>query len=100
MSTATSTHTPERLWITGLTTEGRNIQLMGESLDNELVAVLLHALGESPYFDRVDLDSTELSSDSGGLRLVSFKLQAILAAPKGKKAKRKDKSTDKSVAKI
>ncbi len=98
-----STHTPERLWITGLTTDGRKIQLQGESLDNELVAVLLHALGESPYFDRVDLDSTELKSDRGGLRLVSFKLQAVLAAPKSKKSKKaksKDKSADKSVAQI
>lgn len=97
-----STHTPERLWITGLTTDGRNIQLMGQSLDNELVAVLLHALGESPYFDRVDLDSTELRSDRGGLKLVSFKLQAVLSAPKAKKtkkAKAKGKSADKSVAK-
>ena len=97
-----STHTPERLWVTGLTTDGRNIQLMGESLDNELVAVLLHALGESPYFDRVDLDSTELRSNRAGLKLVSFKLQAVLAAPKApktKKAKAKDKSADKSVAK-
>ncbi len=96
-----STHTPERLWVTGLTTDGRNIQMMGQSLDNELVAVLLHALGESPYFERVDLDSTELRSDRGGLRLVSFKLQAVLAAPKkSKKAKRKGQSADKSVAKI
>ena len=96
-----STHTPERLWITGLTTDGRKIQLQGESLDNELVAVLLHALGESPYFDHVDLDSTELRGDRDGLRLVSFKLQAVLAAPKkSKKAKRKGQSADKSVAKI
>ena len=29
-----SIHTPERLWITGLTTTGRKIQLQGESLDN------------------------------------------------------------------
>ncbi len=95
-----SIHTPNRLWITGLTTTGRKIQLQGESLDNELVAVLLHALGESPYFDQVDLDSTELGGDRDGLRLVNFKLQAVLASPKAKKAKGKDKSADKSVAQI
>ncbi len=95
-----STHTPERLWITGLTTDGRKIQLQGESLDNELVAVLLHALGESPYFARVDLDSTELRSNRNGLKLVSFKLQAVLAAPKAPKMKKaKGKSADNSVAK-
>jgi type IV pilus assembly protein PilN len=81
-------HTPERLWLTNLTTNEGKIELKGESLDNELVAVLLHGLGESKYFDRVDLDSTELGEDRGGLKTVSFKLQAVLVTPKPPKSKK------------
>ena len=86
-----STHAPERLWLTSLSTSGNRISLVGQSLDNELVAVLLHSLGESPYFDRVDLDSTELGSKDG-LKLVTFKMQAILVAPKAKGRKGKGKA--------
>jgi type IV pilus assembly protein PilN len=82
-----STHAPERLWLTSLQTNGTTIQLKGESLDNELVAVLLHALGESPYFDKVDLDKTELAGTKDGLKVVSFALQAEIASPKPTKAK-------------
>jgi Tfp pilus assembly protein PilN len=74
---------PERLWLTGLTTRGTSIEIKGESLDNELVAAFLSALGESPYFDQVDLDGTELGGDAqAGLKLVSFKIQAVLVSPK------------------
>jgi type IV pilus assembly protein PilN len=75
-------HTPERLWLTDFTTKGNSIELKGESLDNELVAVFLRALGDSPYFDQVDLDSTELGTGAGGLKVVSFSISAVLATPK------------------
>ncbi len=81
-----ATHTPERLWLTSLTTEGTTIEMKGESLDNELVAVFLRALGESPYFDEVDLNSTELGSGRGGPRLVTFTVEAVLVAPKAQSA--------------
>ncbi len=85
-----SNHVPERLWLTALSTSGSKIQLKGESLDNELVALLLRGLGESPYFDKVDLDSTELNSSRDGLKLVTFKLQAQMVTPKpDRKAKAK-----------
>jgi len=77
-----ATHTPERLWLTGVTTKGAQIELQGESLDNELVAVFLRALGESPYFDQVDLDGTELGKGAGGLKVVSFSIRAVMVAPK------------------
>lgn len=77
-----ATHTPERLWLTDFTTKGNSIELKGESLDNELVAMFLRALGESPYFDQVDLDSTELAKGAGGLKVVSFSIQAVLVTPK------------------
>jgi type IV pilus assembly protein PilN len=73
-----ATHTPERLWLNGLATKGRRLELTGQSLDNELVAVFLRALGESPHFGKVDLESTELGTASDGLKLVKFKIDAVL----------------------
>jgi type IV pilus assembly protein PilN len=93
-----SSNTPERLWLTHVNTNGDKLELKGESLDNELVAVLLHGLGESPYFDRVDLDSTELGQDRGGLKTVSFKLQATIVNPDAKKPKAKGKGKGKDAA--
>ncbi len=84
-----ATHTPERLWLTGVNTAGSKVSIKGQSLDNELVAVLLHALGESRYFENVDLEGTELGGNKDGLKVVNFKLHANLVAPKSKKNKGK-----------
>ena len=73
--------TPERLWLTSLSTEGKTIVMAGQSLDNELVALFLRSLGESPYFTDVDLDKTEMKGNSSGLRLMSFRIRAVLANP-------------------
>jgi type IV pilus assembly protein PilN len=73
--------TPERLWLTSLVTEGKTIVMVGQSLDNDLVALFLRGLGESAYFTDVDLDKTEMKGDSKGLRLVTFKIRAVLANP-------------------
>jgi type IV pilus assembly protein PilN len=72
---------PERLWLTSLSTQGKEIRMEGRSLDNDLVAVFLRALTESEYFDQVDLDKTELGGNRGGLRLVSFSIRAQLVSP-------------------
>lgn len=77
--------TPKRLWLTSLTTEGGTIVMSGKSLDNELVALFLRGLGESPYFTDVDLDKTEMR-DSGGLRLMNFRIRAVLINPDSKKS--------------
>jgi type IV pilus assembly protein PilN len=79
-------HTPKRLWLTNLTTKGTALTLSGQSLDNELVASLLHALNESPYFSGVDLNNTKLTEGGGGLKVVKFALQAVLENPKPKKS--------------
>ena len=75
-----ATRTPDRLWLTKMSTKGTSIALDGESLDNELVALFLRRLGESDYFGEVDLDSTQLAN-SGGLRVVKFKIRAELVRP-------------------
>lgn len=77
-----ATHTPERLWLESISTKGSSIELAGASLDNELVAVFLGALGDSPYFDKVDLNSTKLDSTTDGLKTVSFQIQAAMVTPR------------------
>jgi type IV pilus assembly protein PilN len=76
-----ATHTPERLWLDSVSTKGTTLELTGQSLDNELVAVFLGSLGDSPYFDNVDLNSTELGDGPDGLQVVKFKIQAQMVAP-------------------
>ena len=77
-----ATHMPDRVWLTNLTTDGTAIKLKGEGMDNELVAVLMRALKESPYFDNVDLQGTELGNSKQGLKLVKFNIEATVASQK------------------
>jgi type IV pilus assembly protein PilN len=79
--TELATRTPERLWLTSMEAKGTGLTLKGESLDNEIVAQFLRALGESEYFAEVDLDSTELGKAKKGVRLVSFSIRATVANP-------------------
>jgi len=81
-----SMRTPDRLWLTSLSTKGRTISLQGQSLDNELVALFLRSLGDSEYFANVDLDSTKLGSEKGGLKLITFRIRAEIVNPKGQAA--------------
>jgi len=72
---------PARLWLTSLEIEGKTIVMSGQSLDNDLVALFLRSLGESAYFTEVDLDKTVMKGESDGLRLMSFRIRAMLATP-------------------
>ena len=78
--------TPDRLWLTSLVTEGQTVLLVGKSLDNDIVALFLRRLGESDYFTEVDLDKTEMKGVTDGLRLVSFRIRAVLVNPDPKAA--------------
>lgn len=74
--------TPERLWLTGLTTEGGRIRLEGSSLDNGVVADFLRALNVSRSFANVDLLKTGGgSSPMDGVQLVKFEITANLVTP-------------------
>jgi hypothetical protein len=53
----------------------------GRSLDNELVALFLRGLGESKYFDQVDLDSTQIVDGRDGLKVVKFAIRAQIVNP-------------------
>ena len=77
-----ATHTPERMWLTKVETGTAGVGIEGVSLDNELVALFLTALGESPYFDDVELETTELL-ERDGLKLNEFRLRARLVTELG-----------------
>jgi len=76
-----ATRTPERLWLTGLDSKAGELRMEGRSLDNELVAVFLRSLGESKYFDQVDLDSTQITDGRDGLKVVKFAIRAQIVNP-------------------
>jgi type IV pilus assembly protein PilN len=75
-----STHAPERLWVTALDAKDARIVVKGMSLDNELVALFMTALGDSPYFKDVELEQTEAKAVDG-LRLNEFELSATIETP-------------------
>ena len=73
--------TPERLWLTGVDSKAGEIRMEGRSLDNELVALFLRGLGDSKYFDQVDLDSTQIVEGRDGLKVVKFAIRAQIVNP-------------------
>ena len=75
-----ATHSPDRLWVTRISASNGVITIEGISLDNELVALFLTTLGDSPYFANVELQETE-AVDHDGLRLNEFALTATLSTP-------------------
>lgn len=76
-----ATHTPEKLWLTRLEAEGQRLRLRGMSLANELVASFLESLGDSPYFEQVELLQTNATMKQG-IKLNEFELRASLIPPK------------------
>ena len=74
-----SKSTPDRLWLTGLSTEGVAITLEGDSLDTGVVADFLRSLNGSAFFRDVDLERTSPGPEVDGVRLVHFIITAALA---------------------
>jgi type IV pilus assembly protein PilN len=75
-----ATHTPDRIWISKVSVQGGRMLMEGMSLDNELVALFLTALEESPYFKNVELVETQ-AKEKDGFRLNAFEVSAVLTAP-------------------
>ena len=71
---------PERVWLTSLSANNGQVELAGLSLDNELIALFLTALNDSPYFTNVELGETELKTVKD-LKLNTFKIHAQLESP-------------------
>ena len=74
--------TPERLWLTSLSTGNGKVRLEGASLDNTVVAEFLRSLNGSDYFDNVDLIRTDRDTPINGVRLVKFEITADFSPPK------------------
>ncbi len=81
-----SRNTPDRLWLTSLSTEGVAITVEGDSLDTGVVADFLRSLNASDYFKDVDLERTSPGAEVEGVRLVHFIITAALAGPVGEDA--------------
>jgi type IV pilus assembly protein PilN len=76
-----SNSVPDRLWLTGITTKGKQIKLEGKSLDTGVVADFLRSLNGSPFFSDVDLDKTSGGDVVRGVRLVKFIIRAEMESP-------------------
>ena len=76
-----SRNTPERLWLTSLSTEGTQITVEGDSLDTSIVADFLRSLNASPFFTEVDLERTFSGAQVEGVQFVHFVITAALADP-------------------
>lgn len=76
-----ASQTPERLWLTSLSTQAGRLRLEGSSLDNGVVADFLRALNGSQYFANVDLVKTGGSGSVDGVQLVRFEITADLVTP-------------------
>ena len=80
---------PDRVWLTSMETKGSTVLLQGMSLDNELVALFLRGLGNSPMFSEIDLGGTKLGNNKSGLKLVKFNMKAQMVDPRPVKKKGK-----------
>ncbi len=78
--------TPDRVWLTDFTEAGGGATIIGQAVDNQIVAVFLRNLSGSPYFTTVDLVETT-QDQVGDIKLRKFivKSQINYAAPVGEK---------------
>jgi type IV pilus assembly protein PilN len=79
-----ATHTPDRIWLSKIEVHNGRMLMEGMSLDNELVALFLTALEESPYFKDVELVETQ-AKEKDGFRLNAFEVSAVLTSPEAEK---------------
>ena len=75
-----ATHTPDRIWVSKIAIKSGKLSLEGMSLDNELVALFLTALEESPYFKNVELVETQ-AKDKDGFKLNAFEVSGVMTSP-------------------
>jgi len=86
---------PERVWLSKIVIKGGQMTLQGMSLDNELVALFLTGLEESPYFKGVELVKTE-AREKDGFKLNQFEVSASLTSPTAER--RAEEATSTSAA--
>ena len=73
-------NTPDRIWVSKVNIHSGRLTLEGMSLDNELVALFLTSLEESPFFKNVELVETA-AKDKDGFKLNQFEVSAVMTSP-------------------
>ena len=73
--------TPDRLWLTQISARDGRLFLEGNSLDNDVIADFLRALGASDYLGNVDLIRTDGDTAVEGVRLIEFEISTDLVIP-------------------
>lgn len=58
--------TPDNIWLISLTQKGNTIELRGAALDNRFVSKFMSDLEASPFFNRVELITTEQKMNKPG----------------------------------
>ncbi len=71
---------PEKVWLTRLNESNGSLSLEGLSIDNETIAAYMTKLEESPYFENVELERSELEV-GGPVKLNRFTISCSVAIP-------------------
>lgn len=71
---------PEKLWLTRLNENNGSLSVEGLSIDNETIAAYMTKLEESPYFENVELERSELE-EGGPVKLNRFTISCSVAIP-------------------
>jgi len=72
---------PDKLWLTSFEEKGGNLSLQGVALNENFVAEFMRNLGNSQFFQNVNLVQTEQKIDQG-MKLQIFQLTCTVSIPK------------------
>jgi type IV pilus assembly protein PilN len=65
---------PERMWLTSLKTDDKNVVLSGLAFDNKTVADFMTGIEKSPFFSGVDLKTLQMKQIKEDLRIKAFQV--------------------------
>lgn len=72
-----SSVTPEKLWLVSFKEQGRNINIEGTAISNEVIAQFMTDMEKSSNFKDIELVVTE-QIEQGGMKLKKFSLTGKL----------------------
>jgi type IV pilus assembly protein PilN len=72
---------PEKLWLTSFEEKGGNVSLKGVALNEKIVAEFMRNMGDSAFFENINLVQTAQKVDQG-LKLQEFSLTCRVRLPK------------------
>ncbi|GAB6146346.1 PilN domain-containing protein [Desulfocicer niacini] len=65
---------PDRMWLTSMKTDEKNVVLSGLAFDNKTVADFMTAIEKSPFFSSVDLKTLQMKQIKKDLRIKAFQV--------------------------